>query len=271
MFPAGILPIVYAFAGGLLDAKPAPILTDVYIGSAGPYRFLVDTGAESSAVDPALAAILGLKPEYRVEQVTVHGSRYVPGLKVASMRIGATGQAVHTIRNVELLLQDVAEARRIDPSVQGILGLSALDGLNFTMTPSGRRLDCHAPRPSVGEVVPFVRVEGRLAVNARMGSERLTLILDSGSTNIVLFHVPEAMTKTAPVAAAVRTIEGARSIAPTRWTADLIFTNALRLGMLPAAIVERKGGSKEAHGLLPAAVFQKIHVDQARGELVIVR
>jgi len=48
-------------------------------------------------------------------------------------------------------------------------------------------------------------------------------------------------------------------------TVDMFF-DRLRIPMLAA---ERKGS--QADGLLPASVFQKIHVDQTRGEIVLLR
>ncbi len=52
------------FSSSLLNTKPAPVFADVRIGTEGAYRFLVDTGAETSLIDPKLAATLHLKPEF---------------------------------------------------------------------------------------------------------------------------------------------------------------------------------------------------------------
>ena len=60
-----------------------------------------------------------------------------------------------------------------------------------------------------------------------------------------------------------------RPTVPTTWTADLIFGDRLRVTMQPAAIVQRANTVVE--GLLPAAIFQKIYVDQVRQEVVLVR
>ncbi len=158
-------------------------------------------------------------------------------------------------------------ARRLDPKVRGVLGINALAGIDFTLSLASGHLELTTERPE-GEVVPFFPVEGRIGVKARMGSEVLTLILDSGATHMVLFHTPEAMAKTKSLASTFGTLDGARRTVPTTWTADMFF-DGLRVPMLPAAIVERK--ATQADGLLPASVFQKIHVDRARGELVLVR
>jgi hypothetical protein len=184
-------------------------------------------------------------------------------MKTRALRLGQKA-----LPEIELIFHDVTEARRLDSSVRGVLGLNALSGFDFTLSPAAGGLDLTAKRPA-GEVVPFDRVEGRIAVKAQMGEEQLTLILDSGSSHMVLFRIPAAMAKTPPISSTFTTLEGARSVVPTCWTADMLFTDHLRVGMLPAAIVERKGTA--AAGLLPASVFKKIYVDQARRELVLVR
>lgn len=249
-------------SSALLNTKPSPVFADVYIGTHGPYRFLVDTGAQTSLIDPKLAAELGLKPEFRVEVVTQHSNHLLPGMKVSTLHVGQ-----RTLPEIELVFHDVAEVRRLDPHVRGLLGVNALTGFDFTLSPATGRLDLTAERPA-GEVVPFYRIEGRIALKAQMGRETLTLILDSGSSHVILFRTPAAMAKTRPVFTTFGTLDGARSVMPTCWTADMVFTDRLRVGMLPAAIVQRK--DTQAEGLLPASVFKKIYVDQARGELVLV-
>jgi hypothetical protein len=169
---------------------------------------------------------------------------------------------------VELLFHDVTPLRQLDSTIQGVLGWNALEGLNFTISPAEKRLETSASRPS-GEVVPFARVEGRIALRARMGPETLTLILDSGASHVVLFRTPVAMARVRPVAGNFTTMDGARRVTPTCWTAEMSFTDRLRVGTVPAAIVQRTGTSVD--GLLPASVFRQIYVDQARSELVIVR
>ena len=60
-----IIGTVILLSSALLNMKPAPVFADIHIGANGPYRFLVDTGAETSLIDPELAATLRLKPEFR--------------------------------------------------------------------------------------------------------------------------------------------------------------------------------------------------------------
>jgi len=252
-----ILPLVLLSAS-LLNVKPSPVFAEVTIGTAGPYRFVVDTGAQTSLIDTKLAAELGLKPDHRVAVVTVNSERVRPATKVKSLRVGRV-----ELPETELVFDDLDRA-----GVRGLLGLNALTGLDFQLLPKKGRLELGAARPT-GEAVPMRRIENRIVVEARMGSQTLTLILDSGATNLVLFRTPDAMAKTDSLDATFRTIEGMRRVLPTTWSSDMVFGAALKVGMAPAAIVARPG--TKADGLLPASLFKSVYVDQARGEVVLGR
>src|SRR5262245_43470797 len=115
---------------GVINTRPAPVFGDVYIGDHGPYRFLVDTGAETSVIDPKLAAELQLRPEFRVEVITPQSKTLAPGLKTRALRLG--GKA---LPEIDLIFHDVTEARQLDRAVRGVLGLNALAGLDFTLLP----------------------------------------------------------------------------------------------------------------------------------------
>lgn len=251
------------FSTAMLNVKPSPVFADVSIGANGPYRFLVDTGAQISRIDPKLAVKLNLKPEYRVEVVSVSNTRLLPAAKLKTLHIGKKA-----LPQSEVVFDNPSEARRLDSSIQGVLGLNALAGLDFALSPGANRLELDGERPS-GETVPLLRVEDRIAVEARMGRETLTLILDSGANHIVLFRTPEAMAKTEAIAATLSSIDGARNVVPTCWTADMFIGDRLRVGTQPAAIVSPQ--ATRADGLLPASVFKTIYVDQTRGEIVLAR
>jgi predicted aspartyl protease len=256
-----IIGTLILLSSSLLNTKPAPVFAEIHIGADGPYRFLVDTGAQTSLIDSKLAATLRLQPQFRIHIITQNGAQLSPGIKVRNLSIGG-----RELPETELIIYDIAEARRLDPTVRGVLGVNALSAFDFTLSPLTGNLDLTAERPD-GEVVPFYAVEGRIGLKAQMGSETLTLILDSGSTHVVLFRTPQAMAKTKSLNSTFGTIDGARQTVPTTWTEDMFF-DRLRVPMVPAAIVQRK--ATQADGLLPASVFQKIHVDRTRGEVVLV-
>jgi predicted aspartyl protease len=247
----------------LLNVKPAPVFADVYIGATGPYRFLVDTGSQTSLIDPELATKLRLKPEFRVELVTQQSSHIVFGTTLTNIRVRN-----RVLPGVEIAFSDVSQLRNLDRSVKGVLGANALKGFDFTLSPPTGRMEDTSERPA-GEVVPFELIDGRIAIKARMGEETLTLVLDSGANHIVLFRLPAAMAKVDPVQTTLKTIEGARSVVPTCWSAEMALGDHLRIGTLPAAIIQANGNRVE--GLLPASVFKQVHVDHARHEVILVQ
>ena len=66
---------------GVINTNIAPVFADVFIGGAGPYRFLVDTASQTSLIDDVLANQLKLNPTYRVEIVTQKSTRLSPAAK----------------------------------------------------------------------------------------------------------------------------------------------------------------------------------------------
>ena len=254
---------ILLFSSSLLDVRPQPVIADVCIASKGPYRFLVDTGAESTYIDPKLAAGLNLKPAYRVEVVSQYTTRLAPALRLNSLRIADT-----ILPESELVIESIPEAKRLDASIVGVLGLNAFAGLNYTLRPAAGKLEIAPPRPN-GETLPLRRAEGRIAIPAVMGNETLNFVLDSGANHVVLFRTPRAMSRIAAVPSTLSTIDGARYAVPACWTAEMIFGDRLRVGTLPAAIVSRPGTAVD--DLLPASVFKAVYIDQARAEVVLVR
>ena len=64
-----------------------PVVDGVYVNGHGPFRFLLDTGAQSSQLDVRLAREIGLVAAYRVELVSAGGVRKVPGVRRTSAMV----------------------------------------------------------------------------------------------------------------------------------------------------------------------------------------
>jgi predicted aspartyl protease len=67
------------------------VVAAVTIDGKGPFRFIIDTGANQSTISPKLASVLGLAPsandQIRIAGVT--GTEIVPSVPIASLRAGA--------------------------------------------------------------------------------------------------------------------------------------------------------------------------------------
>lgn len=175
----------------------------------GPYRMLVDTGATSSVVDTKRSAELGLKALFKTELVNLISSRFVPGTRLHTLRIGALN-----LSELEVLIYEPKEARRRDPSIRGVLGMNALAQFNFLLSPREGKLEVGAKRP-VGEGIPFDWNEGRMVVAGRMGEETLSLVIDSGASHVILFRTPVAMAKSHSRLSTLNTLDSNRQERPS--------------------------------------------------------
>jgi len=152
---------------------------EVFINGQGPFAFVVDTGADRSALSIPLAERLGLVPGAKVLLHGVGGSAITPTAKVALMVAGDSH-----MKDAEL---PVLPAERL--GVDGLLGVDMLDKRNVIMDFRRRRLEVR--RSSQGSqafrgvrevsVVADARF-GRLAiVDARVSGVRCVAFVDSGS------------------------------------------------------------------------------------------
>jgi predicted aspartyl protease len=64
------------------------IVAPVYVNGEGPFRFIVDTGANRSVISHRLAQRLGLVPEGEGTVHTIHGETIAPMVGVDSLRYG---------------------------------------------------------------------------------------------------------------------------------------------------------------------------------------
>src|SRR5579872_6673730 len=66
-----------------------PVVDDVFLNGQGPFRFLVDTGAQTNQIEAPIARKLGLAPTFRVEMVTAAGTVPVAGGRVPEVSLGS--------------------------------------------------------------------------------------------------------------------------------------------------------------------------------------
>jgi predicted aspartyl protease len=152
---------------------------EVFINGQGPFAFVVDTGADRSALSTTLAAKLGLERGPDVMLHGVGGSALTPTAKVPLMVAGDS-----RMRNAEL---PVLTPERL--GVDGLLGVDMLDDRNVIMDFRRKRLEVRrstsmtAAYPGVREVSVVADARfGRLAVaNARVSGVRCVAFIDSGS------------------------------------------------------------------------------------------
>ena len=167
-----------AVAAATLRALGERLGVDVSIDGAGPYRFMVDSGASRTVVSRRLADLLGLAADGQVELHSMSGQARVdtvriPGLELGGMRTAAINAPV------------LDEANLGSPA---ILGIDALEGKRVVIDMAARRMTIHGStrrieRAAPGEIVVVAKRRfGQLILTQVMiAGLRVDAVIDSGS------------------------------------------------------------------------------------------
>lgn len=149
----------------------------VRLSGAGPFRFLIDTGADRSAISIRLARRLGLTAGPSADLHSVTGMRRVGTANVPSMDYEA-----RRVNNVEAAL---LEAENI--GADGILGLDSLQSQRIVFNFRDEILTIVPTRSKVVDedgtiVVTTQRRDGRLVIaRARVENTRVAVVIDTGA------------------------------------------------------------------------------------------
>jgi predicted aspartyl protease len=150
----------------------------VRLGASGPYRFLVDTGSDRTSVSRELVHKLGLEERQRA---VLHSATGQSQVRMAYLPELQTGR--RSVRHINAPMLAAA-----DIGADGILGIDSLRSqrvvfdfregtLSIQSGDSPREVDEDAI------VVRARRMAGRLVItNAEVDGERVSVVLDSGST-----------------------------------------------------------------------------------------
>ena len=155
------------------------IVVPVLIDGKGPFRFLVDTGADGSVVSAALADALGLVPsgmrDERVEGTT--GTEQLPCVTIDTLRIGSIVR--HDIR------MPVSRSRVMN-GLDGILGMAGFGAVRVVV--DFHRNIVEIVRSSRGLPPNFLDIQaqrtpgGLLVIPARVGDVPVQAVIDTGAT-----------------------------------------------------------------------------------------
>ncbi|HEX8553613.1 MAG TPA: retroviral-like aspartic protease family protein [Sphingomonas sp.] len=196
----------------------------VTIDTRGPWRFVVDTGAERSVVSRELAQVLGLPAGPFVRVISMTGAERVPTVHVGSLGVSTIASPA--------IVAPALEAH--DLGAVGLVGIDALQGhsvvIDFdrdrmTLRPSRRR---RAPPPSREEIVVTAKsLFGQLIVtDARWRNKPIAVVIDTGAPMSIGNTALLALIKNARAEGAVSLI----SATGGTLNADAITVDSLQVG-----------------------------------------
>ncbi|UAL09117.1 retropepsin-like aspartic protease [Caulobacter segnis] len=155
------------------------LTVQTYVNGAGPFPFMVDTGANSSVISRELADDLGLERRGQTVLHHVAGSAVVDRVGVASLKAGDREQR-------DLAVSVVPEATL---GARGLLGLDWLGRSSLTLDYARGRMVVGAalePPGSLTFIAPArTKRNGLTLIDAYMPGGALLTFIDSGSTTTI--------------------------------------------------------------------------------------
>lgn len=170
--------VIYARSTTLDEA--GRVLAPVMVNGQGPFRFILDTGANRSVLSPRVAELLELTPSHATS-INVHGvtgSAVLPAVDVRELRAGPL--TVVRDKRMPVLPESVLA------DADGILGVEGLAGMRIDVDYESGTVTITRSRGAPAEegmlVVPAkLRHGGLLIANARFGRVRVKAIIDTGA------------------------------------------------------------------------------------------
>jgi len=259
----------------LRRVQDALIVARVYINHKGPYDFLVDTGSQITSIDPAIAAELHLKIEGTtgVSGVATHSSSAYSHLDL----VEAGGSSVPGVLAV---VQDLADFRKADSNLRGILGENFLTHFDLLIdnrqqmlcldqsgalarAVKGERIPLATPYGPQDDL-PFTQPVIAPARLALADEVPMLLRLDSGSSALLLYAVKPRLLPASVNGASSFT----RVINGEQQTFAVLPAQGVRVGsivvnrvpiVVPMNAVGSGPGPRE-DGLLPTMAFARVFI-----------
>lgn len=199
----------------------------VFINGQGPFNFLVDTGANRSAISEEVAARLALPMGPSVAVNTVVGSQVRPTVVVDELRLG--GRVQRRVTLPTLAITGVA--------ADGVIGVDWLRDKRLTFHFGDRRLDIAGPAVGVGlvahsgVVLPARMQSGQLSlIDARIGARPIAAMIDTGAQSTLGNRALQALIAGQQGPTPLSRRVGIHTVTGERVEGDLMRIPALRLG-----------------------------------------
>lgn len=250
------------------------MVVSVSINDRGPFDFLIDTGTNTTLIDPQLATDLALQPKDRLTLASLASAADVPRYYFQTLRVGPA-----SVSNQEALAVPLPQLTALDHKIRGVLGMNFLLQFSFRLDYEHRTLELY-PFPESSQAPTGLRVpveinESRLLI--KVGSEASPtgswkLALDSGIAQFLVFQDR--------IAASARSCEKANclmevatNLADHRASTILLHDVSIAGSHLPETQVvvlhnDLQKPSDHQDGLLPAAPFQSVFFDRTNATVI---
>lgn|SRR5262245_35853844 len=126
-----------------IGPKRPLLVVDVKVNGAGPFAFVLDTGASFSVITPRTAKAVGITPTGESPTAIGAGGRIEAGLcRLETFKLGA-----HLVRNLDVALMSLDEVEKpLGLRIGGLIGYNFLRQYVVTIDYPAKRLHLTARR-----------------------------------------------------------------------------------------------------------------------------
>ena len=242
------------------------VIVSLTAGRQGPFDFVLDTGADTTIVDPSISVQLSFLPLDQVSQTTLARVRTLRRGLIPILSLGTANA-----ENVMVLVQDLAEVRKLDPGVEGIAGQSFLSHFNYLLDYRRRRLRVEQAneieKSLKGDHVAIKAVGNRMLIDS-VGQSRkqaeLLLLLDSGANSLVLLRTASQMLDIPAKQIGLETTTDGHVEVAVGYIKKLTI-GSQQFRDVPVALPRSEEVGRIEDGLLPMALFQAVYVNNRNG------
>jgi aspartyl protease len=251
------------------------MIAQVSIDDRGPFDFLVDTGSNTTLLDPGLAAELNLHAKDRLQLTSLANAAAVPRYFLGKLTVGTL-----SLSNLEALAAPLPELRAVDRKIRGVLGMNFL--LHFSF-----RLDFDTPALELYSSPAEARIPAGLSVPVQINQARLLipvtsssaahgswkLVLDSGIAQFLVFEHRAAPAGEPSCAGSSCLTQVSTNLSHQQATIRRLRDLSISRERLPEqqVVILRNGlqpSSDPQDGLLPAAPFHSVFFDRSTATLI---
>jgi Aspartyl protease len=254
------------------------IIVAVSINHSGPYKFLLDTGAQITMIDPDLAVELHLETQGEASVAGLGSDRASSFAQLEHLQVGP-----HDVARLKVLVYRLQDRHFVDlENIHGILGEDFLehfdmlidnkhgllcldDTASMSGAVKGTRIALAAPANAadVDALPRLLMVEARLSD----GTRPVRLMLDSGTNIPFLYNAPQYMSLPLNRTAFLRGsgVDGTQRIFSPLPPQE-VKIGSLKLSNVLFFTVDRAKQSSHAaefDGLLTLGLFHRVFIDQA--------
>ncbi|HEV7676883.1 MAG TPA: retropepsin-like aspartic protease [Candidatus Angelobacter sp.] len=251
------------------------MVVSVSINDCGPFDFMIDTGTNTTLIDPQLATELALQSRDRLKLASLASAADVPRYYLQSLRVGPA-----SVSNQEALAIPLPQLSALDHKIRGVLGMNFLLQFSFRLDYEHHDLELY-PFPETAPVPDGLRVpveinESRLLIRvmsdaAPSGSWKLAL--DSGIAQFLIFQDRISPASEHACAGADCLMQVSTNLADHKASTILLQDVSIAGTRLPSTQVvvlrnDLQKASDPQDGLLPASAFRSVFFDRTNATVI---